>query len=258
MIDDSLSPENILNNLHTQFMGQKVIYYPTLDSTMEAARKEALWGTAAGAIVVAEEQTAGRGRLQRTWISPKGQLCFSVILRPNLHHLPMMIMISSLAVVYGIQKVTELRPHIKWPNDVVFGEKKVCGILIENDIRKNFLQHTVIGIGLNINLNVKEYPEIASIATSLAGESGQEVSRVQILCQILAELENLYYDLPQGDAILEQWRDRLSTLGMRVYANMGNEYYDGTAESVNKDGSLMLRRKDGSLVKIVAGDVTPK
>jgi BirA family transcriptional regulator, biotin operon repressor / biotin---[acetyl-CoA-carboxylase] ligase len=258
MIEDNLSPENILSNLGTQFIGQKVIYYPSLDSTMEAAKREAQWGAAAGTLVVAEEQTAGRGRLQRNWISPKGQLCFSLILRPNIDHLPMMIMISSLAVVYAIQKVTGLRPQIKWPNDVMMGEKKVCGILIENDIRKNFLKHTVIGIGINVNLNVREYPEIATIATSLAGELGQEVSRVLLLCQVLTELEKLYSALPQSDSILEQWRNHLVTLGLRVYVNMGERYYDGIAESVNKDGSLILRQKDGSLVKIVAGDVNPK
>jgi BirA family biotin operon repressor/biotin-[acetyl-CoA-carboxylase] ligase len=258
MLDDTLSPEIILRNLNTQFMGQKVIYYPTLDSTMEAARREAQWGASAGTIVVAEEQTAGRGRLQRNWISPKGQLAFSIILRPNMDYLPQMIMISSLAVAYSIQKLTGLRPRIKWPNDVLIGEKKVCGILIENDIRKNSLKHTIIGIGVNVNMNIKDYPEISSIATSLVDELGEEVSRAQLLRQLLVELEILYHALPDGDSIIEQWQSRLMTLGLRVYVNMGDTYYDGIAESVCKDGSLMLRQKDGALIKIVAGDVNPK
>jgi BirA family transcriptional regulator, biotin operon repressor / biotin---[acetyl-CoA-carboxylase] ligase len=258
MIEDVLSPQNIVSNLQTDFIGQKVVYYVSLDSTMEAAKREAQWGAAAGTIVVTEEQTEGRGRLQRNWISPKGQLCFSLILRPNIDHLPIMIMISSLAVVYAIQKVTGLRAHIKWPNDILIGEKKVCGILIENDIRKNQLKHTIIGIGVNVNMNIKDYPEISNIATSLSCELDQHVSRTLLLRQILTELEQLYSSLPQEEMILEQWRKRLVTLGLRVYVNMGDRYYDGIAESVNKDGSLMLRQKDGSLVKIVAGDVNPK
>jgi BirA family biotin operon repressor/biotin-[acetyl-CoA-carboxylase] ligase len=258
MNNQILSPQNIVNNLNTYFIGQKVIYYSSLDSTMEAARREAQWGSSAGTIVVTEEQTKGKGRMQRTWVSPREQLAFSVILRPNMDYLPQMIMISSLAVTYAIQKVTGLRPQIKWPNDVLIGEKKVCGILIENDIRKNLLKHTIIGIGVNVNMSVAEYPEISSIATSLSDELGKEISRLQLLRQILIELEALYYSLPQSDSILEQWQKRLVTLGLRIYVSIGDKYYDGIAESVSKDGSLILRQRDGNLTKIVAGDVNPK
>jgi BirA family transcriptional regulator, biotin operon repressor / biotin---[acetyl-CoA-carboxylase] ligase len=255
--EDSLSPTGILDGLNTEFMGQKVVYFPSLESTMDAARREAQWGAVAGTIITTDEQTSGHGRLQRQWISPKGQLAFSVILRPNMVYLPQMIMISSLAVTYAIQKVTGLKPQIKWPNDILIHEKKVCGILIENDIRKQQLKHTIIGIGLNINLNIDEYPEISSIATSLDIESGSQVSRIAVLRQILIEMENLYYCLPQGDTVFDQWKNNLITLGLRVDVMMGNKYYDGIAESVSRDGGLMLRQKDGSLVKIVAGDVNP-
>jgi BirA family biotin operon repressor/biotin-[acetyl-CoA-carboxylase] ligase len=258
MKDENFTPENILNNLNTRFVGQKIIFYSSLGSTMEAARREAQWGAAAGTLVIAEEQTAGRGRLQRTWISPKGQLTFSIILRPNIHHLPLMMMISSLAVTFSIQKITGLKPQIKWPNDILIGEKKVCGILIENEIRMNTLKHSIIGIGINVNLKVKKYPGISSIATSLSDELGSEVSRLELLRQLLNEIENLYSHVFQTDYILDQWQSHLVTLGLRVYVNMGDRYYDGTAESVTKDGSLMLRQKDGSLIKIVAGDVSPK
>jgi BirA family biotin operon repressor/biotin-[acetyl-CoA-carboxylase] ligase len=114
---------------------------------MDSARKEAQWGAEAGTVILADEQTSARGRLRRTWYSPKGGLCFSVILRPNIDYLPYMIMLASLAVTYSIRIITGLKPQIKWPNDVLIREKKVCGILIENDIRKNVLRHMVIGIG---------------------------------------------------------------------------------------------------------------
>src|SRR5450759_337001 len=145
MDNNILNPELIQRDLPTRFIGQKIIYYPSLTSTMDAAKKEALWGAEAGTVVLAGEQTAGRGRLQRSWLSPVGGLAFSVILRPNLSYLPYMVMLASLAVTYGIRSLTGLKPQIKWPNDVLIGEKKICGILIENDIRKNILKHMVIG-----------------------------------------------------------------------------------------------------------------
>jgi BirA family transcriptional regulator, biotin operon repressor / biotin---[acetyl-CoA-carboxylase] ligase len=256
MEDNNLSPDKITRGLKTRFIGQRVIYFPTLNSTMEAAKREAIWGAPAGTVVIADEQTAGKGRLQRSWISPRGGLAMSVILRPNLDYLPYMIMLSSLAVARGIEAVTGLRPQIKWPNDVLINEKKVCGILIENDIRKNNLVYTVIGIGINVNLHVTDFPEIASFATSLSDTLGKPVSRSDIARQILVEMEKLYQALPQGESIFGQWRDRLVTLGQNVKVTMGETVLFGTAESVEKDGSLILRDEDFNLIKIVAGDVT--
>lgn len=256
MEEENLSPEAILRSLNTRFIGQKVIYYSTLDSTMEAAKREALWGAEAGTVIIADKQTAARGRLQRTWISPKGCLAISVILRPNLDYLPCMVMLASLAVTYSIQAVTGLKPQIKWPNDVLLNEKKVCGILIENDIRKNTLKHSIIGIGINVNLRIANYPEIAALATSLSDQLGKKVSRLDLARQLLIEMDNLYPSAMQPDSILEQWKTRLVTLGQRVQVRTGFKTNRGIAESVAKDGSLMLRQRDGSLIKIVAGDVT--
>jgi len=255
MEENSLTPELITRDLRTSFIGQKVLYYKTLESTMDAARREARWGAEAGTVVVTEEQTAGRGRLQRTWYSPSGNLCFSVILRPNISYLPNMVMLASLAVAYAVRIVTGLKSQIKWPNDVLIRDKKICGILIENDIRKNSLRHTVIGIGLNVNLHVPDYPDIAPLATSLSDEMGVKVSRLKVLHQILVEMERLYQSLPQGDFLLEQWKKNLVTLGQRIQVNQGDVIYRGTAESVCRDGSLMLRQPDGVLTRILAGDV---
>lgn len=255
MDNNILNPELIQRDLPTRFIGQKIIYYPSLTSTMDAAKKEALWGAEAGTVVLAGEQTAGRGRLQRSWLSPVGGLAFSVILRPNLSYLPYMVMLASLAVTYGIRSLTGLKPQIKWPNDVLIGEKKVCGILIENDIRKNILKHMVIGIGINVNLQVDQHPEIASIATSLSDQLSRQVPRTEVLRAVLVEMDRLYADLPQGERLLNQWKNNLVTIGLQVQINMGNQIYTGLAESVTDNGSLMIREKDGHLVKIIAGDV---
>lgn len=255
MDNNILNPELIQRDLPTRFIGQKIIYYPSLTSTMDAAKKEALWGAEAGTVVLAGEQTAGRGRLQRSWLSPVGGLAFSVILRPNLSYLPYLVMLASLAVTYGIRSLTGLKPQIKWPNDVLIGEKKICGILIENDIRKNILKHMVIGIGINVNLQVDQHPEIASIATSLSDQLGRQVPRDEVFRAVLVEMDRLYADLPNGERLLNQWKNNLVTIGLQVQVNMGNQIYTGLAESVTDNGSLMIREKDGHLVKIIAGDV---
>jgi len=256
MEDNNLSPELVSRDLQTRFIGQKIVYYSVLDSTMEAARREALWGTEAGTVILTDEQNAAHGRFQRPWLSPKGCLALSVILRPNIEYLPTIVMLVSLAVTYSIQVITGLQPQIKWPNDVLINEKKVCGILIENDIRKNSLRHMIVGIGINVNLHLPDYPEISAIATSLSDQLGKEVSRLDLVRQLLVEMDRLYLSLPHTDFIFDQWKKHLVTLGQTVRVNFGNTVSIGVAESVNKDGSLMFRRKDGILVKIVAGEVS--
>lgn len=258
MVEASLSPELITRNLPTRFIGQKVIHYPSLKTTMEAAKSEALWGAPAGTIVVADEQTAGKGRFQRLWISPPGSLTLSVILRPNIEYLPYMIMIASLSVANCIQQVTGLKPQIKWPNDVLIHEKKVCGILIENDIRQNSLKHTLIGIGINVNMQVSKYPEIVNLATSLSDQVGQTISRLDLLRQLLIEMDSLYSNLTQKDLIFTQWKNRLITLGRNVEVQINDRVYHGKGESVHIDGSLDIRLKDNRILKVLAGDVTLK
>jgi BirA family biotin operon repressor/biotin-[acetyl-CoA-carboxylase] ligase len=253
--DSNLLPEQITRGLNTRFIGQKVIYYRSVSSTNEAAVKEARWGAPAGTVVVTEEQTAGRGRLKRTWLTPKGGLALSVILRPNLEFLPYTIMIASLAASYSIEDVTGIKPQIKWPNDIMIRRKKVCGILIENDIRRNNLVSTVIGLGINVNVHIAEYPDIASFATSLADQTGSIVSRLDIVRQLLIEMERLYRYLPQTEAIFTQWKSRLMTLGQVVQVTQNETVISGIAESVTPDGNLVLRDAEGELIKISAGDV---
>jgi BirA family transcriptional regulator, biotin operon repressor / biotin---[acetyl-CoA-carboxylase] ligase len=253
--EDNLSPELVLQDLKTRFIGQRVIYYPALQSTMDEAKKEALWGAEAGTVVVTEEQLSGRGRLQRQWLSPRGALAFSVILRPNIDYLYCMIMLASLAVSQGIETVTGLKCQIKWPNDVLIQEKKVCGILIETDIRSNCLRYVVIGIGINVNMHIADYPEIASFATSLSDQVGQVVSRLDIVQEVLTRMENLYQSMPQGEVLFQDWKNRLVTLGQKIEVNAGSKIYKGTAESVSRDGSLLVRQKDGKSVRIVVGDI---
>ncbi len=255
MVEESLSSRSITKGLGTRFVGQRVVYHPSLTSTNDVAKRAAQKGVAEGMVVVADEQTAGRGRLKRAWLSPRGSVALSVVLRPRLVDLPSIIMLASLAVVHTVEKVTGLKPVIKWPNDVLINGRKVCGILIESDVQGDTV-YTIIGIGINVNLRLADFPDIQQIATSLSDELGKEVSRLSVVRQLLVEMENLYLTLLAGGSIYEGWRDALVTLGKRVRVRASETVYEGVAESVARDGSLLLRGSDGKLTKVVAGDVT--
>jgi BirA family biotin operon repressor/biotin-[acetyl-CoA-carboxylase] ligase len=165
-------------------------------------------------------------------------------------------MLASLAVVHSIEKVAGLKSPVKWPNDVLINGKKVCGILIESEVRGNRVDYAIISIGINANFRVSDFPEISATATSLSDELGRDVSRLDLIQCLLVEVERLYLTLQAGGSIYEEWRDSLVTLGKRVHVKSGNEEYEGIAESVARDGSLLLRHSDGNITKIVAGDVT--
>ena len=256
MVENDLSPASITSNLGTRIIGKRVIYYPAVTSTMDMARREAQQGAVERTIIVAGEQTGGRGRIKRTWLSPKGSIALSIILRPDISYLPSFIMLASLAVVHSIDDVTGFKSLIKWPNDVLINGKKVCGVLIENELRGEGVDYSIIGIGINANFRPSDLPEISSTATSLSDESGKDVSRLEIIRRLLVEVEKLYLTLQTGGSIYEEWRDSLVTLGRRVHVRSGEAMYEGVAESVARDGSLLLRHSDGIQTRIVAGDVT--
>jgi BirA family biotin operon repressor/biotin-[acetyl-CoA-carboxylase] ligase len=255
MADSNLAAD-IKRKLHTELVGKKVLVFPSLPSTNDIAKREAKRGAREGTVILAEEQTAGRGRLKRAWLSPQGSIALSVILHPTPAQLPALIMVASLAVAHCIEKVADLKTQIKWPNDVLIKGKKVCGILVESDVRGSSVDYAVIGIGLNVNLKTTDFPDIAATATSLSQELGKELSLPEIIGCLLVEVENLYLALPEGDGVFKEWRSRLVTLGQEVEVSSGKTVHKGVAESVASDGSLLLRQPDGNLLKIVAGDVS--
>jgi len=256
MIEDSLSAAAVTDGLSTRFIGHEVICYPSLPSTNDVAKRRAGKGAKEGTVIIAEEQTAGRGRIKRRWLSPPGSIALSIILYPPLDYLPSLIMVASLAVAHSIEQVTGMKAQVKWPNDVLINGKKVCGILVESDVRGDKVDYAVIGIGINVNLEVSGFPRITPVPTSLSHELGREVSRRALVQSLLAQVEKLYLALADGDPVFKQWRDRLVTLGKKVKVSSGETNCKGVAESVAPDGSLLLRQPDGSLLKIVAGDVT--
>jgi BirA family biotin operon repressor/biotin-[acetyl-CoA-carboxylase] ligase len=256
MADKDLSADLITRDLETRFLGQRVLYYPSLRTTMETARQEALNGAPEGTVVIADEQTAARGRLKRTWLSPRGNIALSVVLYPDREHLHSVIMAASLAVAHSIEMVTGLRPQLKWPNDILLGGKKVCGILVETSVQSDRVDYAIIGIGINVNLNPADFPEILPVATGLSRELGREVSRLELVRCLLREMEQLYLSARISNTVYEEWSKRLVTLGKAVRVTSGETTLEGTAESVGPDGSLLLRLPDGTPEWILAGDVT--
>ena len=255
-MEDDLSKESVTRGLETRFVGKRIIFYSKIASTMEVARRKALQGAPEGTVVITDEQTAGKGRIERIWLSPKGCIALSVILYPKMAYLSSLIMVASLAVAHAIKEVTGLQSQIKWPNDVLINGKKVSGILIESGVRDNNIDYAVIGVGINVNLEAACLGNVASPATSLSDELGKNVSRLEIVRRLLPEIERSYLLAQDSKVVYQEWRDSLETLGRKVRASSGGRIYEGIAESIAEDGSLLLRCPDGRLTRILAGDVT--
>jgi BirA family biotin operon repressor/biotin-[acetyl-CoA-carboxylase] ligase len=256
MSEETPDKNTFNKGLTTRFIGQNVLYYPSVTSTNDIARQQAQIKAPEGMVVIAEKQTSGRGRLKREWVTPQGNIAVSVVLYPARKDLHFLTMLASLAVLHSIQKTTGLKCRLKWPNDVLINQKKVCGILLESQVSPDSVAYAIIGIGINVNMKLADYPEISAIATSLADETGKEISRVVLLQNLFLEMEKLYLRLRAGESLLEEWRENLVTLGKSIRVRSGDEVFEGIAESVADDGSLMLRCSDGRLLKFTAGDVT--
>ena len=246
----------IREGLYTHVVGRRILYFPELRSTMDEAARLADEGAEEGAVVIAERQSAGRGRQGRSWVSEPGNLLFSVLFRPGMEQLPLISMIGGVAAARAVRKTTGLHPRIKWPNDLLLGGRKAAGILAESAIVGNSVCYAVLGIGVNVSLDVSETDEISALATSLNTATGRETNRESLLRQLLLELDDLYIGLSRGDSPLPEWRGLLETTGRRVEATSGNETYSGLAEDVDDNGNLLLRLDGGRLITLTAGDVT--
>lgn len=237
-------------------LGHPLIYFPAIDSTNSHAAELARARAAEGALVTTDDQTAGRGRIGRVWKSlPGRQLALSLVLRPAFppHFL---VMASALAVAAAIETVSGLTPAIKWPNDVLVDGRKVCGILIETSPGV-----AILGIGLNVNGSLMGDADLAAHATTLAEAAGRELSREDLAVALIRRLDTLYALLASGgmaarEQVRTDWRGRLVTLGRHVSIRQSGAEIAGTAEDVDADGALLLRRDDGTLQTITWGDVS--
>jgi BirA family biotin operon repressor/biotin-[acetyl-CoA-carboxylase] ligase len=253
----NISPISALRGSNTRLIGWNILYFPSLSSTMDMARRMAKEGMEEGTIVLASQQTSGRGRLGREWLSfPDSSILLSIIFRPKVPQLPQLNMVAGLATVHSIEKATGLKALLKWPNDVLLNGKKVCGILMENIFEGGELKAAIVGIGLNVRLDTSRFGAISATATSLSKELVREVSPWEILPFLLKELERSYRELQGGGSTLiyEKWLACVETLGKVVRVKSGDSVEEGYAEAINLDGSIILRRSDESLIRVVTGE----
>lgn len=243
--------------LRTQTFGRNLIFEPTVGSTMDLAREAATRGAAEGTLAATDEQTAGRGRLGRSWITPPAvNLASTLVLRPPLSMVREVAMIAPLAICHAVEDVAGIRPGIKWPNDVLAGGKKLAGVLIETDLTDEHRPFVLSGAGINVNFDPRQYEEIRDIATSVKAETGRDADREALLAAYLWHFEQTYAAAKASESARGRWLERLETLGQRVHAAWRGGEADGVAEDVDDDGALLLRTESGDLLTLEAADVT--
>jgi len=261
-----LNAQNIQRTLSTKTFGRTLHVLEEVASTNTQAAVLAQDGAPHGTVVVAESQTSGRGRLGRHWHSPPGKnLYCSILLRslPTRERQPLWLswipLIAALAASRAVQVVANLKVSVKWPNDILIGDRKLGGILCESSGIGTSHAGVIIGTGLNVNIRRDEFPEeLREIATSLAIEAQHPCDRTALLAALLAELETRCESFLTGnhEDILKEYMLRCATIGQRVRIELAHgEQIDGVAESIQADGSLRIIRKDRTTVDIRTGDV---
>ena len=258
---DILSPFEIGSGLKSKILGCKIFCFKEVTSTQEVAKKLAVQGCVEGTVVVAEKQTRGRGRIGREWVSPLGGVWLSIVLRPNLppQYAQRITLTTSVAVAKTVRRLYGLNAKIKWPNDVLVDGYKVCGILVEASGEADRINYMVVGVGVNLNVDFSMVkPNLSKTATSISQILGRKVSRVEFIREFLFEMEKAYITLTKNrfNQILAEWRKLSETLGCRVKVISQKEVFTGEALDVDEDGYLLVRLKDGTVKRVVSGDVS--
>lgn len=260
---DLLSAGEVLSGLKSRVLGQThYFYYSEIDSTNNRARELAARGYPEGTVVVAEKQTGGRGRRGRSWSSAAGQgLYVSVIFRPvlPLKEISRISLVTAEAVAETLEKELNLPARIKWPNDILIRNRKICGILTEAVTDMDGVEYLVSGIGININNRSSDFPEeLRNTATSCLIECGQPQSRIKILQGLLACLELNYHHLLQGGFtdILEKIKCRSSVIGQELRLDTLNGWLTGRAVDIDDNGFLLIRDPAGAIHTVMSGEIS--
>lgn len=254
-----LLPYEVKKGLKTEFIGHDIHYFKEVDSTNDVAKYLAEEGAEEGTIVVAEIQNRGKGRRGKTWISPPGGVWMSIILRPDIppFNAPQLTLVTGVAVAETLKKECDLDVGIKWPNDILIGNKKVCGILTEVNASIEKVNYVVVGIGIDMNVDVPLFPpDLQKGATSLKNELNTEINGALLVQKFLLEFENIYNKFKAGKfpEILNEWRSLSKTIGCNVEVRTRGKTVRGEAVGINKEGILILELEDGSLRKMISGE----
>ena len=249
---DLLCPENILRDLNSKIVGSDLRYFSEAKSTNNLAKSIAS-SCREGTVVLAETQTNGRGRLSRTWASPPGGIWMSLVLKPQipLAKVYTINMAVSIAISRVLFALYGLQAGIKWPNDLLVNERKICGILTEISAEMDKLDFAVVGIGINANLDVSEFPD-QWMATSLSCELGHDVSRDELIKRLIEEIDFVYEEL-MAKEIHAEWCKRSATLEKQVRISTFHGDIEGKAIDLSEDGALRLKTPNGE-ISMLAGD----
>ena len=264
LVDSSelLLPWEVTQNLNTEFLGKRVYYFDTIDTTQNFAMEIASKKNENGTVVISKKQTGGRGRMKRKWKSPAGGIWMSIIIHPkfDVSCATLVPIATSLALCIAIEKILKIKPELKWPNDVTLKGKKIAGVLIDTSIVSNEIENMVLGIGINFKIKphelanaIKKTPNFYGVAT-LVKKNENALPLVQ---QFLCELENIFRLIDSGriKKIKNGWTKRSSTIGRNVsiITNEGN--LNGKAVKIDSDGALIIS-KGKKIERILVGDIT--
>ncbi|WP_168119123.1 biotin--[acetyl-CoA-carboxylase] ligase [Paenibacillus sp. HB172176] len=245
----------------TDRFGQELLYEEEVPSTQNIARAMAEEGAPEGVLVVADQQTNGRGRMGRAWTSPNGKgIYMSLILKPfvPIHCAPQLTLLTAVALCRSLRRITKLELGIKWPNDLLCSGKKISGILLESAAEDDRLKYVIAGIGISVNMTEKDFPEeTLAVATSLRMAAGASFDRALIIADFLSEWEQLY-DLFQEDgfrSIASLWESLSVTIGKRVSLRTPQGVIIGTPEGLDESGALRIRRDNGETASIFSAEM---
>ncbi|MCQ4021780.1 biotin--[acetyl-CoA-carboxylase] ligase [Ruminococcus sp. zg-924] len=256
---DELLQQDINNKITTLFIGRPTVILDSVDSTNEEIKRRAKQGAKQGLTVVSDEQFSGKGRLGRVWKSPKGTSVYeSILLRPELapSQVPCITLAAGLAMCRTINSIADFNAKIKWPNDIIIGRKKLCGILTEMAIEDNTVSFAVVGMGININN--RSFPEeISKKATSLYLEKEREFSRSDIIIRLAQSFEDIYNEFIMGgfESIKDEYISLCATIGRSVSAKRNDGEISGTAVDIAPDGGLIVETQNGEKKYISTGEV---
>ncbi len=258
-----ISPEALKQSLRAYPFFSNIVYRHTCDSTNNIAKRLAEKGLQEGTVIVAENQTAGKGRKDRKWLSvPYKNLLFSVILRPkiDIKRAFLVTVVSSVALIRAIEDFASVKAEIKWPNDIYVNYRKLAGILTEFSTKGRALEYVVVGIGLNVNWNPPEDAAVRNPCTSLKTEIGVEIDREILLSEILKSLWKHYKILMDGNGkkVFHIWKEKNLVFGRKIEADLGTKKLEGFVKDIDDTGHLILEGLNGSTHTIGWGDVSIK
>jgi len=258
---ESLDKALILKGLEGTIFSRNFIFYESISSTNTLAKEQAINGAPEGTVVLAEEQTAGKGRLARRWLSPgQENLLFTILLRPllNADNIFSLTMILAISTIDTVNELTGLDVLIKWPNDLYINKKKLAGILTEFSLKNGIAEYVILGLGLNVNWMPGEGDGIPYPATSVLAESGVAVSRNSLLISILKRFEETYKKALSGNTeyLHMRWNELSMVIGRDVEIISLDDVIKGKAMAIDREGALILKNSKGEEIRILSGDVS--